>query len=85
MQCLACGAHLLGPGADCSLGPANGTGVRPGPVPSTPSPGLTPGTQFPLSERQQWMLRNLLKISPEKSNGMRGDRTRNLTAMSQNP
>ena len=36
MQRLACGAHLrlLGPGADCSLGPAKGTGVRPGSVPS---------------------------------------------------
>ena len=60
MQRLACGAHLrlLGPGADFSLGPANGTGVRPGPVPSSPSPGLTPGTQLPLSARQQWRLRN---------------------------
>ena len=68
-----------------SLGPANGTGVRPRPVPSSPSPGLTPGTQLPLSARQQWRLRNLLKIPPEKSNGMGGDRTRNLTATSQSP
>ena len=86
-QRVACGAHLrlLGAWADCSLGPANGNGVRPGSVPSSPSPGLTPGTQLPLSARHQWRLRNLLKIPPEKSNGKGGDRTRNLTAMRQSP
>ena len=92
MQRLACGTHLrlLGPWAWDGLpfGPANGTGVRPGPVPSSPSPGLTQGTQLQLSARQQWQqwrLRNLLKIPPEKSNGMGGDRTRNLSATSQSP
>ena len=78
-------SYFLGPGVDFSLGPANGTGVRSRPVPSSPSPGLTPGTQLPLSARQQWRLRNLLKIPPEKSNGMGGDRTRKLTAMRQSP
>ena len=87
MQRLACGAHLqlLGPWADCFLGLADGTGVRPGPVPISPSLGLTPCTQLPLSARQHWRLRNLLKIPPEMSNGMSGDRTRNHTAKSQSP
>ena len=41
------------------------------------------GTQLPLSARQQWMPRNLLKFPTEESNGMGGDRARNLTATSQ--
>ena len=68
--------------APWSLGPANGTGVRPGPVPCSPSPGLTPGTQLPLSARQQWRSMSLLKFPPEKSNGMGGDRTRAVAATS---
>ena len=84
MEHVACGSHLrlLGPVADCSLGPDNGTGVRPGPVPSSTSPGFTPCTQLPLSTRQQLRLRNLMKIPPEQSNGMGGNQTYNLTATS---
>ena len=65
--------------------PANETGVRTGPVPSSPCPGLTRGTQLPLSARQQCMSRNLLNFPPEKSNGIGGGRTLNLTSQSVKP
>ena len=74
--------RLPGPGVNCSLGPANGTGVRPGPIPGSPLPGLTLGTQLPQSARQQWRSRNLLRFHPEKANGMVGYRTLNLMALS---
>ena len=55
---------VLGPGADCSLGPANGTGVRPGPVPSSPSLGFTTGTQLPLSPSME--VNKFAEVSSQK-------------------
>ena len=68
MQRLACDAHLRlhSPWAGGSLGPADDTSVRPGSVPSLPSPG----TQLPLHARQHWMSMNFKKFPPEKSSGM---------------
>ena len=67
---LISGSSVLGPGEDCSLCPANGTGVMPRPAPISPSPGLTTGIQLPLKAHQQWWSRYLLKLPPEKSKGM---------------
>ena len=63
------GSLVLEPGADYSLGPANGTGDRPRPVPSSTSPGLTPGTQLRLSALHQWRSMNLVNFRLEKSHG----------------
>ena len=67
--------------ADFSLSSAYGTGVRCRTVPSSASPGLTLGTQIPLSLCKQWRSRSLLKHPTENTNDLGGDRTHNVMSM----
>ena len=58
-------SQVLGLGGDCSLCLANGTSFRPGPVLSSASPCLIPGTHLHISGLHQWMSMKLENFSPE--------------------